>query len=272
MLRADWDYVVGSGNLEQWRLAGTNRSINVQFEALARRAGRAFGPAETRDPLLVWLGALRDTPSFHHEADATEQNADGSDGAHHVLGTIHGLCIASADLCAEMESEAIRQSAMPAEQPKTQGPADPHLNIETMVKRVMEVRAKPEFIATQEALRTIRTYTDPEEARQVEIRFADEYARAKRQAVESNLPQEPSPDMEPIAQDRATLLSAFKAKARARRIKVTDEMVARAASPGKWNTRTMVTWWKRNDKRISSVHDRMIRAVLARDPASIWTS
>jgi hypothetical protein len=76
---------------------------------------------------------------------------------------------------------------------------------------------------------------------------------------------------DPVAVERQQLMKDFKAKARKQRIKVTDEMVAKAAKPGKWNDRTMVTWWKRNDKRCEPLHDRLIRAVLAKDPRSLWS-
>lgn len=73
-----------------------------------------------------------------------------------------------------------------------------------------------------------------------------------------------------VAMERTTLLTTFKAKGRNARIKITDEMVAKASNPGRWNDRTMVTWWKRNDPRCKPVYDKKIRAVLAREPASIW--
>jgi len=76
-------------------------------------------------------------------------------------------------------------------------------------------------------------------------------------------------ETDPIAEERAALLIAFKAKARKQGIKVTDAMVAKAAK-STWNTRTMVAWWKRNDPNCKPTHDRLIRAVLARVPASIW--
>jgi len=75
-----------------------------------------------------------------------------------------------------------------------------------------------------------------------------------------------------IAEERSALLSAFKAKGRTLGIKITDEMIAKAAKPGKWNTRTMVTWWKRDDAHCKPPHDRLIRSVLAKDPASLWPS
>jgi hypothetical protein len=80
----------------------------------------------------------------------------------------------------------------------------------------------------------------------------------------------PSEPMKDATDSRQCAISAFKSKARLRSIRVTDEMIARAANPGKWNDRTMVTWWKRCDPRCTAAHDKMIRAVLARDPASIW--
>ena len=184
MLRADWDYIVGSGNLDQWRLTGANRSITVQFEALARRAGRALSPAETRDPLLIWLSVLRNTLSFNFGAEATEKNADGSDGAHHVFGTIQRLCTASADLCTEMESEALKQPAPALNHPESDDAL--LLTPEEGIARVLATRATPEFIATREALRTIRTYIDPEEASEAEVRFADEYIRGAQQTTQAH--------------------------------------------------------------------------------------
>jgi hypothetical protein len=75
--------------------------------------------------------------------------------------------------------------------------------------------------------------------------------------------------VDPVAQERRAALLEFKAKGKRLGIKITDPMVAQAASP-KWNDRTMVTWWKRNDDGCKPFHDRRIRAVLAKDPAIIW--
>jgi hypothetical protein len=76
--------------------------------------------------------------------------------------------------------------------------------------------------------------------------------------------------LDPVAEDRKALLAAYKAKGREMGIRITDAMVAKAANPGRWNERTMVTWWKRNDLKCKPPHDRKIRAVLGRDPASNW--
>jgi hypothetical protein len=81
---------------------------------------------------------------------------------------------------------------------------------------------------------------------------------------------EPLPESRLVAESRAVLLTTFKSKGRALGIPITDAMVAKAAKPGKWNDRTMVTWWKRNDPRCKLPHDKLIRAVLGRDPSTVW--
>jgi hypothetical protein len=74
-----------------------------------------------------------------------------------------------------------------------------------------------------------------------------------------------------VAEERQLCMSKFKALARMKYgIKVTDRMVAAKAKSGKWNDRTMVSWWKRNDERCKPPHDQLIRKVLNGDPASIW--
>jgi hypothetical protein len=120
--------------------------------------------------------------------------------------------------------------------------------------------------------------------RQYQDKFSESAELAQ---VTSKVPIEPAPykeippaeprtdtkhksQIDPVAAERTALLTEFKAKGRAVGIRVTDEMVAKAANPGKWNDRTMVAWWKRNDKSSTPVHDRKIRAVLNRDPAMIW--
>jgi hypothetical protein len=75
-----------------------------------------------------------------------------------------------------------------------------------------------------------------------------------------------------IPEQRNHLVENFKAKAREAGIKVTDEMIAKAANPGKWNTRTPVTWWKRNDPKSKPAYDTLIRKLLGKEPSSIWPS
>jgi len=79
------------------------------------------------------------------------------------------------------------------------------------------------------------------------------------------LPEKPS-----AAEDRAAAMTAYKARGRLLGIRITDKMVAQAANPGRWNDRTMVVWWKRDDPKCKLPHDRKIRSVLDRDPATMW--
>jgi hypothetical protein len=78
-----------------------------------------------------------------------------------------------------------------------------------------------------------------------------------------------SDGIDPVAAERAALLDNYKTRARGQGIKLTDAMVAHAASQ-KWNDRTYVGWWKRNDYRSKPPHDKKIRTVLAQDPRSLW--
>jgi hypothetical protein len=71
---------------------------------------------------------------------------------------------------------------------------------------------------------------------------------------------------------RAAMLTDYKAKGRGMGIRITDEMVAKAANPKKWNERSMVTWWKRNDPRCKPPSDRRIKNVLSQDPSQFWTA
>ena len=59
ILRADWQYSVGSGVPGEWRLTGgASISAERQFEALARRAGAEIADENASD-LLVSPGSKR---------------------------------------------------------------------------------------------------------------------------------------------------------------------------------------------------------------------
>lgn len=65
---------------------------------------------------------------------------------------------------------------------------------------------------------------------------------------------------------RKSRLQAYKDECLQRRgLKVTDVMVAKAANP-RWNDRTPVDRWKRNDPRCTTAEDAMISAVLTKKP------
>jgi len=70
---------------------------------------------------------------------------------------------------------------------------------------------------------------------------------------------------DPIDVERTLLLDRYKQECRSVGVRVTDEMIAKAASPS-WNDRTQVTWWKRNDPRSKPQADKAIRRVLSNKP------
>jgi hypothetical protein len=68
-----------------------------------------------------------------------------------------------------------------------------------------------------------------------------------------------------VIAERMALIQAYKRECKEHGIKVTDAMIAQAASP-KWNERTPVARWKVNDSRCTAADDVMIRAVLKKKP------
>lgn len=130
MLRADWYYQVGSGRGE-WKLRGVGDASTIPFKILARRAASMLPSPDNSDLLGFWLDRLRVKSSkFEWGTAGFEQNADGTEGAHHLTGMILRLCQASADHCSELESNLLetefweeQQGAPQAEDVKTSEPA-----------------------------------------------------------------------------------------------------------------------------------------------------
>jgi hypothetical protein len=105
MLRADWDHIVGSGQSGEWRLTGA--ASTIEFEILAKHAASALPDAGSSD-VIAWLEVLRlKSGRFKLENGGIEQNADGTDGAEHLRGTIPHLCAVSAEYCHQLESKAM---------------------------------------------------------------------------------------------------------------------------------------------------------------------
>jgi hypothetical protein len=107
-LRADWDYVVNSGRPYQWRFAGSQPSLDMRFEALARRAASEMPNPGYSDLLLSWLEALRKNSTQLGSDYYAETRRDQPD-VEHVVGSVHRICEASADLCHKFESQALQQ-------------------------------------------------------------------------------------------------------------------------------------------------------------------
>ena len=134
-LRFDWHYQIGSGAVGRWEPAGSaSGSIRSQFESLARRAAVEIPNKETSDLLIAWLEALRqDRSNFSLGPYFIEKNEDGSEGAHHLTGSIYDVCEASANFCRALEGRALqaefeetqRKADIEAAQPITNARLDP---------------------------------------------------------------------------------------------------------------------------------------------------
>jgi hypothetical protein len=108
--RADGHYVIGSGQPWTWQLAGVAAPyIRNAFEALARRAASEIADAGSHDLLIVWMEELRKgSYNFTISNQAHEVQPDGTEGPHYLMGSIYGVCQASATLCKKLEADAIQ--------------------------------------------------------------------------------------------------------------------------------------------------------------------
>jgi hypothetical protein len=108
-MRAEWHYIDGCG-LRQWALTTASVTSRIRFIALARRGAAALSEAGGgSDPLDIWLEALLlvDRNSrLIMKRFGYEEDADGTEGAHHQTGMISRVCEASANCCDELESRA----------------------------------------------------------------------------------------------------------------------------------------------------------------------
>src|SRR5580704_19188649 len=114
MLRADRDYIVGSGEPAKWTLIGAGSlSATLQFEVLAKRGASVLPHARGSDLLCMWLEAVsRESVNFKwDDREGIEADA-GNEGLHHLTGTIWRLCEASANYCREMEGKTLEAEAL----------------------------------------------------------------------------------------------------------------------------------------------------------------
>ena len=107
-MRAEWSHKVGSGH-RQWTVTGAAGTATIQFEALARRGAAALPAGGGSDLFVAWLEALRvgsGNSKFKMERSGFEQDADGTEGAHHLSGFIFHVREASMNYCSEREGSA----------------------------------------------------------------------------------------------------------------------------------------------------------------------
>jgi hypothetical protein len=142
-MRGDKDYIVGSGEPAKWTLKGsTSLRAGTQLKALANRGASGLPHAPGSDLLCVWLEAVScESANFKWDDREGIEADDGSEGAHHLTGTLWNICQASADYCAEMESKALEVEALDDEVGRLGSAPDPN---EETPEPVEQVTTEPE--------------------------------------------------------------------------------------------------------------------------------
>ncbi len=221
----------------QWSwLRFSDGSLRARVSATALKCAKALG----RDSEDGWFDELReaDFVEFKLTGRALEKQPDGS-MVDSEFGSLEDIVKHSITLCHVLEAEAhgrVSESKV------------------TVAESALNGASKKAFASADEM--------HGEE---------NHSARAEAEAGETAGDGHADPNRDDsVARERADLITAYKVRGRQQGIRISDEMIAMAANPGKWNERTMVIWWKRNDPRCKLPHDKKIRAVLEKDPSSIW--
>jgi hypothetical protein len=98
-LCAYWSSTGFNGPDDYWQLSGANDYVRRQFTWYAERAAVLHGEKIETTPLFFWLERLRkDSPRFFGPVQHTTFES----------GSIGSVCIASAEYCFELETEALR--------------------------------------------------------------------------------------------------------------------------------------------------------------------
>jgi hypothetical protein len=262
----------------EWKLDG-NFSFHSRFKALSARAAKELDPNGVK-LLETWLDALRkEKPDVLHVLTF--------DGVGHIGELLKHLCAASADLCNAFEALAIEaeQRAQSEEaqrsDPRNWPPLLQELEALESIKSIHATPAKEISEALVRSLIAQREGITPEAVSQKQIRLeiAGLYPhygpRIDLVSADPTPIPEPTPDdgpsskveqsTDPITEERTALLVDYKRECRECGIKVTDTMIAQAAS-SRWNERTPVQRWKRNDPRCTPGDDAKIRSVLKNKP------
>jgi hypothetical protein len=175
LIRADGQYTVGSGEAWTWRLAGSvNDFIRNMFESLATRGAFEIAPAGTTDLANAWLEAIRkERINFRSELGGTEVDEEGHKGRQYVLGTINGLCEASAALCRLLERRATQAEFEEKQRNNPKNWTQFRQRIEAF-ESMKEVRNEPPYRISEAVVRNIIADIDsikPEEVTWKRIAF-----------------------------------------------------------------------------------------------------
>ena len=258
-LSASWSSTPFNEQGEHWHIGGSPEALVYEsFRWAAERAAVLLGQPAGESTLFYWLDLLRENSPRYKGGGTSLSYVENRCVDMAETGVILALCLASAEYCYKLETEAIAKdraqfrpvATFPSDLPRSGYGAH---QWEAHVDARIRARAQIEY---EKHLRKLREA----EERKTDVSPASPQPDPTPVAISSD---------DTIAAERQMLLNTFKRRGKACGIKITDEMVATAAKSS-WNTRTMVTWWKRNDKRCKPIHDRLIRTVLAKHPKSIW--
>lgn len=121
-LRADWSDIVGGKEATSWSFSGGLRSTEVQFDALARRAGRLLWPPANGDLCDAWLNHLRSflRDNFGLKPSGQGTYKTGTGVVETTSGSIEKVCEESANLCSVLEGNAIEAERYEEERRKGQ--------------------------------------------------------------------------------------------------------------------------------------------------------
>ena len=305
MLRADWEIISKPPDIlvsSDWMIrSAPNRSVQLEFEALAIRAGAALDDT-TGDPLIAWLEALKADVKYSPRNDYRvyqELDSSGVFVANHQHGTVRNLAGVSADLCKVLENRALKEEFQKQQEDDPRNWSPLRAQWETF-KGIKELHAGLQEEIPEAFVRSVLAQQygiKPDEVTWEQIRFDVARLLPRYQnitvipsrPVGDAAPQtDPKTDRQPVpasgaatenppflqgenqntdtvAAERTALLDAYKREGKEHGIRITDEMVAKAAS-SKWNERTPVQRWKRDDPRCTPGDDIKIRSVLKKKP------
>ncbi|HEV2232641.1 MAG TPA: hypothetical protein VGV68_04460 [Terriglobia bacterium] len=276
-LSADRIRISGSDTPERWRLTGNAASIGA-FDALARRAATKIATSEPSDLLILWLDTLRQDSSVIR----TINQPTGETGKPILVATINKVGEVSARYCKKLEADAI-QAEFEEQQRNDPKNWPPILAQFEAFKKLKQLTSGPHEQVPEALVRITlaqQLSIRPEEvtAKQINLSVADllPYYPAITLAPSANQPKQASARMRkkrksrkikrsPKDMTRSELLLAYKREGREAGVKITDLMIAKAASQS-WNDRTPISRWKRNDPRCTAADDFKIRRVLKTKP------
>jgi hypothetical protein len=225
--------------------------VRDKFHALAAQAGGELD-SESDSPVQVWLTEITRT-NRPDVIDPPREFTDPKTGQREYLQIfqLNDLGALSAALCYRLETKARHTFKPKSAGEQRQQLIDAHYNIGLQA----EIAAKTEFLKRKHL-------------RELEEQETHSRSTAAFNELITELDKAPVPTDKPHSQlpgNRAALIDAYKRECRNAGIKVTDAMIAKAASSS-WNDRTQVTWWKRTDSRSTSAADSAIRRVLRDKP------